>query len=190
MRVCVCKLEIRAPPAGRGRISAGDLSVTLTWDPGGSWCSSSESVHAEAVVLPPFNRVGQRVLILPSPARLAGRWASAGLGWWRPLPPRLLLHDDDERFVAFAPRGGGSVFWVGFLPMVSPTCCCVSLCLESAVLLSAVAVASSLAWHAVGVAWIILDVPSVIADFTVLPASPCPRAPGTEPLASARLSAG
>lgn len=66
--------------------------------------------------------------------------------------------------------GGGSVFWVGFFPMLSLTCCCV---------LTAAAVVSLFTWHTVGVARIILDVPSVIADFTVLPASACPQVPGT-----------
>lgn len=59
--------------------------------------------------------------------------------------------------------------------------------LKSAAVCSAVML--SLTWHTVDLAWIILDVPSVIADFTVLPASQCPRVPETEPLASARLSA-
>lgn len=103
--------------------------------------------------------------------------------WWCPLAPLLPLHHDDERFVAFDPRRR-----ICFLGRVPPDHFAKRAVVRSSLRLSAVAFVSSFTWHTAGE--IILDVPSVIADFTVLPASPCPRVPGAEPLAPARLSAG
>lgn len=160
---CVSQLEIRASAAGRGRLFAGDLSVALTgtqkWD--------GEPAAAGRLVLKVW----------------LNKWLCCiGVGWgltfvclgWLFLFPLRLAFMMTKALACFPVDLLGSPFPPYLGEHSAPLCVFWAMSVSAVVLL--------LTWRTVHVVWIILDVPSVIADFTVLPASLCSRVPSPEPL--------